>query len=165
MADKTISERLQPSLLDRLTDKEPGSKKESRDERVIDLSRLRDIIQRDLGWLLNTTNNEDHFDPKMFPTVARSVLNYGLADASGEFSTSARAEKIRKGIERAIARFEPRIIAGSVDVSLSPGDDSNDITVALNIRADMWAQPLPLELYLRSQVDVTTGEVSVERSL
>jgi len=28
----------------------------------------------------------------------------------------------------------------------------------------MWAQPLPLELFLRSQVDVTTGEVSVERS-
>lgn len=164
MADKTISERLQPSLLDRLTDKEPGMKKESREERVIDISRLRDIIQRDLSWLLNTTNNEDQFDAKAFPTVARSVLNYGLPDASGEFSTKARAELIRKAIERAIARFEPRIIAGSVNVTLSPQTDGNDITVSLNIHADMWAQPLPLELYLRSQVDVTTGEVSIERS-
>ena len=37
--------------------------------------------------------------------------------------------------------------------------------VALDIRADMWAQPMPLELYLRSTVDITTGEVSVERRL
>lgn len=165
MADKTISERLQPSLLDRLTDREPGNKKESRDERVIDISRLREIIQRDLSWLLNTTNIDDRLDRKAFPNVARSVLNYGLAEVSGEFSTKERAELIRKGIERAIERYEPRIIAGSVDVSLSPDKEGNDITVALNIRADMWAQPLPLELFLRSQVDVTTGEVQVERSM
>lgn len=165
MADKTISERLQPSLLDRLTDREPGNRKESRDERVIDISRLREIIQRDLSWLLNTTNIDDRLDRKAYPNVARSVLNYGLAEVSGEFSTKERAELIRKGIERAIERYEPRIIPGSVDVSLSRDKGGNDITVALNIRADMWAQPLPLELFLRSQVDVTTGEVQVERSM
>jgi type VI secretion system protein ImpF len=27
----------------------------------------------------------------------------------------------------------------------------------------MWAQPLPMELYLRSEVDVTTGNIRVER--
>jgi type VI secretion system protein ImpF len=26
----------------------------------------------------------------------------------------------------------------------------------------MWAQPMPLELYLRSKVDVTSGEVTLE---
>ncbi|NVK14490.1 MAG: type VI secretion system baseplate subunit TssE, partial [Rhodobacteraceae bacterium] len=33
------------------------------------------------------------------------------------------------------------------------------------IRADMWAQPMPLELYLRSKVDLTTGEVEMERAM
>ncbi len=165
MADKTIAERLQPSLLDRLTDNEPGSVKESRDSRVIDVVRLREIIQRDLSWLLNTNNIESTFDPEIYPNVARSVLNYGLREVSGAFSTSERAELIRRSIEQAISAHEPRIIEGSVDVALSSDDDGNDMTVSLNIRADMWAQPLPLELYLRSQVDVTTGEVSVERSL
>jgi len=165
MADKTISERLQPSLLDRLTDNNPGAKKETRDERVIDISRLREIIQRDLSWLLNTTNIDDRLDSAVYPSVSRSVLNFGLAEVSGEFSTDERAERIRKGIERAIARYETRIIPGSVDVQLSKDEGGNDITVALNIRADMWAQPLPLELFLRSQVDVTTGEVHVERSM
>ena len=33
--------------------------------------------------------------------------------------------------------------------------------VSFDIRADMWAQPMPLELYLRSQVDVTTGQTQL----
>lgn len=163
MADKTIAERLQPSLLDRLTDNEPGSPREGRDARVIDLTRLREIIQRDLSWLLNTNNIESTFDARALPNVARSVLNYGLREVSGEFSTEARAELIRLSIERAITAFEPRIIPGSVDVSLHPDEKGGDMTISLDIRADMWAQPLPLELYLRSQVDLTTGEVGVER--
>ena len=165
MADRTLAERLQPSLLDRLTDHEPTELKETRDSRVIDVSRLREIIQRDLSWLLNTSNIENTFDAEALPNVARSVLNYGLAEVSGEYSTSERAERIRRSIEQAIATHEPRIIEGSVEVTLSPDDDAGEMNVALVIRADMWAQPLPLELYLRSQVDVTTGEVSVGRSL
>lgn len=165
MADKTLSDRLQPSLLDRLTDRDPGVTRETRDARVIDLSRLREIIQRDLSWLLNTNNIESELDTKTYPNVARSVLNYGLREISGEYSTEERAERIRRSIAEAIARHEPRIIKGSVDVSLSPEDNQGQMTVALNIRADMWAQPLPMELYLRSHVDVTTGEVSVERRM
>ena len=162
MADKTLSERLQPSLLDRLTDTEPGTLKESRDHRVIDISRLREIIQRDLSWLLNTTNIESTLDMAAFPTVAHSVLNYGVREVSGEFSTVERAELIRRSIERAISIHEPRIIEGTVDVTLSPDEAEGEMTVALIIRADMWAQPLPMELYLRSKVDVTTGEVRVD---
>lgn len=164
MADKTLAERLQPSLLDRLTDNEPGNLKETRDARVIDISRLREIIQRDLSWLLNTTNTESSFDAAAMPNVARSVINYGLREVSGEFSTTERAEKIRRSIQRAISTYEPRIIKGTVDVTLNPDGEGSDMMVALIIRADMWAQPLPLELYLRSQVDVTTGEISVEGS-
>ena len=62
MADRTIVERLQPALLDRLTDNNPDSTVEARGERVIDIDRLRDIIRRDLSWLLNTNNLESQFD-------------------------------------------------------------------------------------------------------
>lgn len=165
MADKTLTERLQPSLLDRLTDDDPSSTKETRESRVIDISRLRDIIQRDLSWLLNTNNIESTFDTKKYPNVARSVLNYGLSEVAGEYSTVDRAEMIRRSIKRAIALHEPRIIEGSVDVTLNPDENESNMTVALVIRADMWAQPLPMELYLRSQVDVTTGEVRMERGM
>lgn len=163
MADQALTERLQPSLLDRLTDDDPGNPKESRESRVIDLRRLRDIIQRDLVWLLNTFDNSSLVDPERYPNVARSVVSYGVREVAGEFSTEARADKIRSSIHRAIEKFEPRIIAGSLDVLLRDTDQKGQTIVTFDIAADMWAQPLPLELYLRSEVDITTGELTLER--
>lgn len=164
MNDKSVVDRLQPSLLDRLTDDEPGSLKETRDSRVIDVPRLRDIIQRDLDWLLNTNNMQDVYDVSKLPRVAKSVLNYGVSPTAGDYSTSEQAERIRKSIGRAIETYEPRIVKGSIHVELRHEKSAGEMHVAFDIRADMWAQPMPLELYLRSRVDLTTGEVSMERS-
>jgi len=162
MSDRTITERLQPSLLDRLTDDDPSVATERRDDRVIDLRRLREIIQRDLSWLLNTSDNGGIIDPDRFPHANRSVLNFGIHEVAGEYSTKERANLIQKSIAEAIRVFEPRIHPGSVNVLLRQ-DDSRATLVTFDIRADMWAQPMPMELYLRSQVDVTTGEIELER--
>ncbi len=162
MADKTIIERLQPSLLDRLTDDEPGNKTESRDSRVINLNRLRDIVRRDLAWLLNSNNMDSILDSEVYPHTARSVLNYGIRDTSGDFSTENRADAIRTAIELAIIRFETRIIPGTLEVTMRETKERKRAVVDFDIRADMWAQPLPMELYLRSQVDLVTGELSLD---
>ena len=163
MSDKTISERLQPSLLDRLTDDQSAQNTERRDDRVIDLRRLREIIQRDLVWLLNTSDNNKMIDPERFPNAAKSVLNYGIEDVSGDYSTAQRAVIIQKSMTQAIQTHEPRIHPGSIDVKLRVDQDAIKSIVSFDIRADMWAQPLPIELYLRSQVDVTTGELKIQR--
>jgi type VI secretion system protein ImpF len=165
MADITLTDRLQPSLLDRLTDQDPDSLKETRDSRVIDIRRLRDIIQRDLSWLLNTNNNESGLDPARYPNVAHSVLNYGVREVAGEFSSVEKAEQIRLSVLRAIERFEPRIEKGSCEVEFRTGEGDGDTMVTFDIRAFMWAQPLPMELYLRSQTDITTGEFKLERKM
>lgn len=163
MSDKMIAERLQPSLLDRLTDEASDELVERRDDRVIDLRQLRDIIQRDLAALLNTANNANIIDPEVYPYVAESVLNYGITEVAGDYSTAERAERIRRSIINAVETFEPRISQGSLYVEVRKDKDDRDTLVNFDIRADMWAQPMPLELYLRSSVDVTTGELSLER--
>lgn len=163
MADKTITERLQPSLLDRLTDHEPNNLKESRSSRVIDVKRLREIISRDLGWLLNKNNQDSLISNEKYPHVTKSVVNYGVREVSGNFSTKRRAEQIRSSIHRAISVFEPRIKEGTLDVILREDENMSQTIIEFDIHADMWAQPLPMELYLRSQVDVITGELRIER--
>jgi type VI secretion system protein ImpF len=163
MSDKMIAERLQPSLLDRLTDNDPTELRESRDSRVIDIRQLRDIIQRDLAWLLNTSDNNNLIDAEQFPNASASVLNFGIKEVAGDYSTAERAELIRKSITHAIQTFEPRIHPGSVDVTLRVGHNNRTSSVTYDIHADMWAQPMPMELYLRSEVDVTTGELALER--
>lgn len=162
MADRTITERLQPSLLDRLTDDAPNEKSEGRDSRVINLNRLRDIVRRDLAWLLNTNNLDTMIDVADYPHTMTSVLNYGVRDTSGDFSTENRAEDIRKSIALAITRFESRIIPGTLEVTMRETKDRKRAVVDFDIHADMWAQPLPMELYLRSQVDLITGELSLD---
>lgn len=163
MADKTLSEKLQPSLLDRLTDDAPGERQEPRDARVIDLRRLREIIQRDLAWLLNTSNLESTHDLKPFPQVAASTVNYGLPDITGKVSNVQRAIEIRQAIRRAIATFEPRILPGSLSIELHQEKVGQGAVISFDIHGDVWAQPLPIELYLRTALDVTTGEVTVAR--
>ena len=50
MAELTTQDKLQPALLDRLTDDEPDAKVEARDKRVISMRRLRECVLRDLSW-------------------------------------------------------------------------------------------------------------------
>jgi type VI secretion system protein ImpF len=163
MADRTISERLQPSLLDRLTDDEPEKQTEARERRVIDIRRLREIVQRDLAWLLNTQNADSWIEPERYPQAARSVLNYGIGDLSGTSATADRATAIRDSIRQAVEVFEPRLRPGSVQVDLTTQMVERGVIVTFEIRAEMWAQPVPMELYLRSEIDVTTGDVKIER--
>jgi type VI secretion system protein ImpF len=152
---------LQPSLLDRLTDLEPVKATESRSSRVIDVNRLRDIVRRDLSWLLNSNNLETVIDGNVYPQVARSVLNYGVREVSGDFSTGLRAEEIRRAIASSVRLFEPRINAATMQVKLRKTEDRGGAVISFDIVADMWAEPIPLELYLRSEVDLATGHVEL----
>lgn len=163
MADRTIQqERLQPSLIDRLTDDDPTNPSESNDARVIDVRRLREIIRRDLAWLLNSNNMETQLDPEAHKNVLTSVLNYGVRDVSGDFSTTKRAELMREAIHRAVTIYEPRVKPGTLDVRIHSEVRANETLIEFDIHADMWAQPMPLELYLRSQIDLVTGHVELE---
>src|SRR5688572_24739000 len=54
MSDVLPTEKLQPCLLDRLTDRNPGATQESRTERVMKPTEYRASVLRDLSWLLNT---------------------------------------------------------------------------------------------------------------
>ncbi|NSX53679.1 type VI secretion system baseplate subunit TssE [Parasulfitobacter algicola] len=163
MADSMLKERLQPSLLDRLTDDAPEKKTEPASNWIIDVSRLRDIIQRDLGWLLNTSNMEAEHDLELYPNVARSVLNYGISDISGSTATTGRANEIRQAIRAAIEAFEPRLLTETLVVDMRQEAVGSGAIISFEIRAELWADPVPVDLYLRTALDVTTGEVKLNR--
>ena len=48
-------DRLQPALLDRLTDNAPTASSEADERRVMSKAALRQAVIRDLGWLFNAT--------------------------------------------------------------------------------------------------------------
>ena len=116
MADLIPRERLQPSLLDRLTDDEPEKKVESRERRVLSVERLREGVLRDMSWLLNTTNMECIEDLGDHEGLADSVLNYGIPDLTGITSSSIDVPALERLLQQAIERFEPRIAKRSLKI-------------------------------------------------
>lgn len=162
MADLTLKEKLQPSLLDRLTDREPETNREARDRRVISESQLREYVLRDLEWLLNTPHLAATEDLDDYQAVSRSVLNYGIPDLAGVLATSMNIKKLEDELRDAIIRYEPRILEDTLKVRVDLDDEAtNRGAVSFRIEADIWAQPMPLNMYLQTQVDLETGNFSI----
>ena len=162
MAELTQKERLQPSLLDRLVDDAPNELKESREQRVLSLSRLRQCVLRDLVWLLNTSTLNTIQSLDEYPLVSHCVVNYGIPDLVGTTLSSADVTEIQRQIRQAIWDFEPRILRESVIVKVSVSDHQmNKNAMTFDIEGDLWAQPLPLRLYLRTELDLETGNMDI----
>jgi type VI secretion system protein ImpF len=158
MAELAPRERLQPSLLDRLTDDEPSLPVEARERRVMSVRSLREGVLRDLAWLLNTTNLLSVSERHRLPHVASSVLNYGLPDLSGASLASMDTNDLERAIRQAIWDFEPRLIRSSVSVKAMAASDS--ITkINFEIEADMWAQPYPERLYIKTELDLDQAHI------
>ena len=159
MAELAPRERLQPSLLDRLSDDEPGKSSEPRERRVLSLRTLREAVLRDLAWLLNATNLLSVIDAEKMAHVTNTVVNYGVPDMSGIAVASVDVTQLERGIRQAIWDFEPRLIRGTVSVKALPTNQHNKLI--FDIQADLWAQPFPERLYLKTEMDLERGEVVV----
>ena len=159
MAELTPTERLQPCLLDRLTDEYPEAVRESRDQRVVSLRRYRTAVLRDLDWLLNTGAHSSSEDLSEFGEVRRSVVNYGIPDLSGATASGLNPAEFERRLLDAIRNFEPRILPGSLSVQVHSAQDLADHNaVSFEIRGDLWALPTPDPLYVRTEVDLDTGQ-------
>jgi type VI secretion system protein ImpF len=166
MAELTTQERLQPSLLDRLTDEEPGKQEESREKRVISATRLRDCVARDISWLLNCVNLGSGIELEDHPEVARSVLNFGIPDLTGMALAGVDASVLQRQLREALLAFEPRLTGSTLRVAVNVDARRMDQqSLVFNIESEMWAQPIPLNLYLKTEVDLETGRFSVSESL
>ena len=162
MPELSQKERLQLSLLDRLSDDEPDKVSESREKRVISVSRLKQMVQRDLAWLLNCVAASANFDLSDYPEVAKSSFNYGIIDLSGFTSMTLSAKNIERELTKCIKNFEPRIIPRSLKIKiLLSKDEMSSHTLSFEISGDLWAQPLPLQLFLKTEVDIENGTVKL----
>jgi type VI secretion system protein ImpF len=165
MADLTPQERLQPSLLDRLTDENPQSGIEARDQRMISSQRLRDAVRRDLTWLLNCVYLEATDDLSAWPLIARSTLNFGVPETSGVPVANINVEALQKRVRQAILDFEPRLLRSKLTVTVEKqAETMNRNSLVFLIQGEMWAQPVPQSIFVRSEFDLETGIVKVNEA-
>jgi type VI secretion system protein ImpF len=158
-------DRINPSLLDRLTDDAPGTSAPGRGGQSVSLSELRRSVLRDLNWLFNAAQLLKPDETEAWPQVRNSVINYGLPPLSGLTASGLDLRSLERALRQAIVDFEPRILPDSISVkALLDREVDHHNVLALHIEGLLWAQPVPVELLLRTQVDLESGSSSVEET-
>jgi len=151
MAELGVSEKLQPCLLDRLTDDDPKNSQESRNERVVSLQRYKRGVMRDLEWLFNASAHlpdEGEFSLADYPEAHRSVINYGIRQLFGLIAPNMA--ELEQELTQAILTFEPRILRKTLTVKSSQVNNR----VIIEIEGELWANPMPEHLHINTQVDL-----------
>jgi type VI secretion system protein ImpF len=159
--DSTPQELLQPALLDRLSDDEPERTMESREDRVLTLRRLRQCVVRDLEWLLNCGAMAADQAAPLDPLVAASVINYGVPSFAGLQASSTSLPRLELALREAIWNFEPRLLRESVRVRARRSEQMSHRALTFEVQAQLWAHPLPIDLYLRTELDLESGHIAV----
>lgn len=147
-----------PCLLERLQDDEPRKLIEPWDRYHFDARKMRTLIQNNIADILNVANMEHQLNVKYHGEVAASVVNFGLSPIVGGYTTSESWGSIEQRIRQAIIRFEPRLIADSVMVTLA-GDAESPVCngiIEFEIRALVKWDPQPFDLCIGARYDTET---------
>lgn len=162
MATSDIQDRLQPALLDRLTDEALANPTDTDAQRVMSKARLRAAVLRDLSWLFNSTQPSPE-GAHQHALSAASVMNYGLPPLAGLRASKLDVHALERIIAQAIQRFEPRILPATLTVHAVENGSVLDAhnMIEFEIRGHLWAQPVPLEVLLRTRVNLEAGQVEV----
>ena len=171
MENRTVlrheGDRLQPALLDRLCDDEPEKRQETLEHSGVSKGRLKRTVLRDLVWLMNTTCHNTDGQLNNYPEIRRSVINYGIPVLSGKNFSGVDWRELERSIHEAILVFEPRILPDTLRVkALLPTDlMGHHNLLQFELRGELWSMPFPIELLIRSELDLETGLMTLTDQL
>ncbi|WP_380180330.1 type VI secretion system baseplate subunit TssE [Kalamiella sp. sgz302252] len=157
-------DKLQPTLLDRLTDNEPHKRVESVQNSLVSHTTLRRSVLRDLQWLLNCINNEAQHDLSLFPQVQRSVFNFGIAPLAGKRMSDIEWQDMQSKLTEAILNFEPRILPDDLEVRCLSTIKSLDLhnVISIEIKGRLWCVPWPLAFLYQTDLDLENGNFELK---
>jgi len=160
---RSARDRLQPSLLDRLMDDEPWRRAEPPEARLLAQAELRAAVLRDLRWLLNTVSLGSTQDLSPYRLVPASTVNFGVRAMAGRRMSEIDWVDVETSIRDAIAAFEPRIHADSVEVRCvsDTGMLEHHNVLSLEIRGMLWCVPHPQEFLFRTDIDLESGHMDL----
>jgi len=153
------NEQALPGLLDRFTASNSAQGQNSRVSAAATLRNYHQSVMRDLTWLLNAKASLDEDEAAEFPDVGRSVVNFGTQDFCGVTASSLNLSEVEHELREAIEIFEPRIIPSTLTIRVVPSPEKSGVNlVTFEIRAEVWAVPFPEQVFIRTELDLETGQ-------
>jgi type VI secretion system protein ImpF len=152
--------RTTPSVVDRLLDDAPGESQERPLDWHEQIRALKESVGRDLEALLNTRQERLAELPEGLGEVSHSLMTYGLPDFSSlNLSSPADCSKVRRAIEVAVERFEPRL----AKVRVLMDDPKNfDSGLRFRIEALLRVEPAPEPVTFDAVLQPATQEYDVQ---
>jgi type VI secretion system protein ImpF len=159
MARSDSETRITLSVLDRLTDSEPGRPVDPPPSRMRSLRELKQAVRRDLEWLLNSRRSILPLSPDLEQTI-KSLATYGLPDFSAaSVSNPSDRASILKTLERTIAQFERRL--KSVAIAIETGATGKH-SLRFRIDAELDVDPAPEQVAFDTTLQLYNGEYDVK---
>ncbi|OAI49777.1 hypothetical protein AYO44_06155 [Planctomycetaceae bacterium SCGC AG-212-F19] len=158
MSRLDTTQRLLPSLLDRLIDPESGGTAWQQGYSVLQMI---EAVRRDLEELLNTRQTSVGIGARYRETID-SIVAYGLPDlVSIDASATGTKEKIGGMIESTIRRFEPRLKEVRARLVESRAGEI-DRSLKFEISARLAVDPSP-EVGFETVLELMTGHASIKQ--
>ena len=90
------------------------------------------------------------------------MINFGIPALAGKLGTGLDLEALERRVQEAIRNFEPRLRRDSVRVKavLEPERMQRN-ALTFEIEAELWGEPMPLRLLLRTLIDLEDGNATV----
>jgi type VI secretion system protein ImpF len=164
--------RVVPSVLDRLLDYEPEVASEPAPSRAKSLRQMKQSVRRDLEWLLNarqslpaSSESGARADGASISApsandVHNSLISYGLPDfSSASIFSVLDQNRIRRALELAVERFEPRL--RDVVVKLLPARET-ERALRFRIEARLRVEPAPEPVTFDTVLHIHSGEYRIE---
>jgi type VI secretion system protein ImpF len=83
---------------------------------------------------------------------------------SGKTASGVDVKELERTLARTIQEFEPRLLPGTLSIKGLVTDQMHHNVLTITIEAELWSQPLPQKLLLRTELDLETGELNVEEA-
>ena len=159
MARTEIERTVQPSLIDRLTDLEPGIAADAPTTREESARRFRLSVERDVEWLLNTRRTM-LVAPEGCDEVRHSAYEYGLPDTTGlAVATKSGRERLPTALRETIERYEPRL--AKPRVRLLDASQVRAPQMRFVIEATLVMDPSPEQVVFDTVLEIASGEYAV----
>jgi len=123
---------------------------------------IKSCVKRDLEWLFNATQYVPNQELHELLETARSVINFGIPDFSGKTVSGLDMAQLERLLLQAIIDFEPRIIRKTLTVKVIADQNKKEHNVfVFEIEGEISANPQPLRLHLRTELELESSQVTI----
>lgn len=124
---------------------------------------LRRNLAQDIADMMNTIRLDVSADLDEHPRVRESIINHGLQDMGTLWRDNRTPTALALALREALARNEPRLRRGSIEVRIADTEATADQHLIFEITAEMISDPTDIPLQFQAEVDPSAGKVAMKR--